>query len=787
MIYQRRLPPAVESLFCDTEAFAIPKKDGNIRPLGTSNFERKIAGAVALQLNHLPINAAFSGIQLGFERHGTEAIIHSMRVAQEVDPEYCSASPDGVNAFPNSSREVALDETLRIMPGMFPLLNMLYGQVSKSWFFGCRDGIKSIDCKEGSVQGCSVGPLLCALAFLPLFRLIAAILVGFGFGFFFFDDGNMVTTFAKMLEALTILINDGPKFGYKIHFGKGDFLLGVANSFHVACERKQKLIDLGFKPENIKIHPRDLALGTEDDLLDLGIPDLDHAKQNYGARILGGYIGDDAFITSQLSAKAVELEAEADRLIELGDPQQCLLFLRYCLGEKINHILRTTYPYLVEELAGRFDAAKKKVLCFILDQFNADNLPASVWTQACFTINDGGLGLKDSIRTSHAAFVASAIDNLRHTEKACPGFTTLDIPYLHELRKSLQFISQTASTPGKEVNLDIQSVLAMHMAVEDKPNRGGLQYLLSQLMDDAIRQKFADSLTNKHLAFYNSVACESAGLWLNVLPKNSTFTFDPAKTRVLLSTRFYIRQPEFCDGLRCDCLMRRRENNREHPLIDEKCHHLITGCNKSAFGIKIHHACALAIKDLVQSAGFRAKTEEVGTFQDYTGTGILSEVEKRMRGDVTIFDLPGGFRKTILDVSNTKIHPILSDAAFSRDEAKVEFSAQKRYDERVRKFARAATALHFKFQPIIFEITGRLHAKSDAFINSILKHITGFKDGALLQDYWRKKIACTFQQGVGSHILEKLRMLKGQRFAHQYFENRSTYAYESALGDANMR
>jgi hypothetical protein len=177
----------------------------------------------------------------------------------------------------------------------------------------------------------------------------------------------------------------------------------------------------------------------------------------------------------------------------------------------------------------------------------------------------------------------------------------------------------------------------------------------------------------------------------------------------------------------------RRANAREHPLIDEKCHHLITGCNKSAFGIKIHHATALAIKDLAQSAGFRAKTEEVGTFQDYTG--ILSEVEKRMRGDVTIFDLPGGFRKTILDVSNTKIHPILSDAPFSRDEAKVEFSAQRRYDERVRKFDHATTVLNFKFQPIIFEITGRLHAKSDAFINSILKHITGFKDGALLQDY----------------------------------------------------
>ena len=93
---------------------------------------RKIAGVVALQLNYAPINTAFSGIQLGFEKHGTEKIIHSMRLVREVHPEYDSASPDGVNAFPNSSREVALDETLRRTPGMFPLLNMLYGKVSNS-------------------------------------------------------------------------------------------------------------------------------------------------------------------------------------------------------------------------------------------------------------------------------------------------------------------------------------------------------------------------------------------------------------------------------------------------------------------------------------------------------------------------------------------------------------------------------------------------------------------------------------------------------------------------------
>ena len=778
LVVAGRVPEAVQPIFCDTEAFAIPKKDGNIRPLGTSNFVRKIAGVVALQLNYAPINTAFSGIQLGFEKHGTEKIIHSMRLVREVHPEYDSASPDGVNAFPNSSREVALDETLRRTPGMFPLLNMLYGKVSKSWFFGCQAGIKSIDCKQGSVQGCSLGPFECAMAFLSLFQRIASLIVGFGLALFFFDDGHMVTTFSKMIEALQILIEQGPKFGYKIHFDKGDFLLGAANSLDIARDRKQQLIDLGFKPESIKIHPDDILLGSNEDILDLGFEDIAAAREAYGARILGGYIGEDAFIDAQLRAKALELEIEADRLIELGDPQQCYIFLRFCFGEKINHILRTTYPHLVEELARRFDHAKKKVLCFILDQFDAENIPDWLWSQACFTINDGGLGLKDSIRTSHAAFIASVTDCYPQLEKICPGFISQDLPLSRAVRDSLAFISAEASIAGRDpVNLTFQNVQAM---ASRESNRGGLQYLLSQLMDDAVRKSFKDSLTNKHLAFYNSVACESAGLWLNALPKNDTSTFQPSKFRVLLNNRLYLRQPEYSDGLRCDCVLR-----KEHPVIDERGHHLITACNKAAMGIRIHHACALAIKDLAQSAGFRAKTEEVGTFREYNG--LLTETEKKMRGDVTIFDLPGGFKKTILDVSNTCVHPILSDVSFPRELAKVETAAQKRYDERVKKFDHAAKALKFKFQPIIFEITGRMHAKSEAFINSVLKHITGFKDGALLQDYWRKKISCIFQQEVGTHILDKLRMLKGSGSAHQHFENRSVYAFESALTDSNMR
>ena len=393
----------------------------------------------------------------------------------------------------------------------------------------------------------------------------------------------------------------------------------------------------------------------------------------------------------------------------------------------------------------------------------------------------GGLGLKDSVLTSNAAFVASVADCYPELEKSCPGFMSLDIPFVRALHASLDFISATASDSGSnQVHLSFQDVLALPMAPGNQSKRGGLQYLLSQLMDDSIRKRFKLSLTPKHLAWYNSVSSETSGSWLNVLPKNDTTTFEPDEFIALVSYRLSLRQPEICEGLRCDCTIR-----GEHPVIDVHGRHLVTGCKKQGMGIRLHHSIALTFKDLSQSAGFRAKTEEVGTFLEFNN--LLTQAQQRMRGDVTIFDLPGGFRKTILDVSTTCVHPILSDAHFDRNLAKPGHAAEKRYDEKMRKYDDAAKALKFKFQPIIFDSTGRMHAKSEAFMNSILKHITGFKDGALLQDYWRKKISCIFQHEVATHILGKLRMLKGSFHSSQHFENRSAYAVESSMTDRLMR
>ena len=97
-------------------------------------------------------------------------------------------------------------------------------------------------------------------------------------------------------------------------------------------------------------------------------------------------------------------------MIEYPDLQQRFELLRWCFIEKNNYLLRTIPPELTEELASNFNSSKKKIICSILDQFTPDKVPEWLWVQRCLSINDGRLGVKDSVSVAYSAYSASFID-----------------------------------------------------------------------------------------------------------------------------------------------------------------------------------------------------------------------------------------------------------------------------------------------------------------------------------------------------------------------------------------
>jgi len=775
------VPKAVSCFYRDCESFAVPKGDDDIRPLGKVSLDRKIASTCLLQLCNMDIREVFKGIQYGCEPLGTEQIIHSVRAKMELHPHDDCFFPDAKNAFNSSNRKIGLYSTMIKVPTMFPFMNLLYGSQSNLWYFGCNEGVRTITSDEGSHQGCTLGNFLCAMAFLPLLNLISSILQSTGFSKFFVDDGNICAPFEKMLQVLECLINVGPKFGYQMHLSKGTYLLGKCGSLSLALERKSKICELGIDPSIVKIHPDDYALASNDELVVSGIDPFlltdreisHHVKLLYGAKILGSFVGTNEYISERLQSKIEKLNDEASLLIQYEDLQQRFQLFRWCFTEKINHILRTCYPVLTEEIAISFNIMKKRVICSILDQFTPETMPEWLWTQSCLPIREGGLGVKDSVLISYSAFAASAIDCIDSIDQCCPGVCEGRHRFIRELNRSLDFISSTAVFPGNEpVVFDINSlrVLRPH---RESASVSGLQCYLTSLMEAPVRKHFLESLDDKHLAWFMSVSDEFASGWLNVLPKSPSLTFDSTTFQIAICHRLYLPQPEGSTGLRCDCSRR-----GEHPVIDDRCHHIITSCPKNAFGMNLHNAVSNTIKEAVNAAGFRAKREEVGCFQNVIDE--FSERERRMRPDLTVFDLPGSHRKVIIDVSNICPIPISGIQPLNHEDAKqIQRAAQLRYDAKMLKYDAISSANGIKFQPIIFETTGRVHSQSLRFLRSVLRNISGYMDGKLLQAYWLNRISCSFQQQLAISIRDKLRKQKGQRFIHGNFENTPEFAIAS--------
>ena len=285
----------------------------------------------------------------------------------------------------------------------------------------------------------------------------------------------------------------------------------------------------------------------------------------------------------------------------------------------------------------------------------------------------------------------------------------------------------------------------------------------------ASRASFISSLDDpKHLGWYTSVADEFASLWLNVSPKSYDFTFSTSTFRSQLCTRMYLPQPELPSGLVCDCIV-----NKAHPVIDSRCHHIITGCNKNGSGINLHHALSNVLKEMAGTLGIRAKREEACFNNVQDGTHSAKKC------DVSFFDMPGpGPTKHVLDVSSIFVVPIFGVAAnrsYTRAKALVpQRQAELRYAEKMRIYDNLATQNNLKFQPIIFETSGRMHSLSLSYIKSILKD-HNILDGHALSHYWLRRLSCCYQRAVSMSILEKLRKQKGAGITGLRYENRAEF------------
>ena len=731
-IVQAQVPISIVPVFKDIELLALPKGEEDIRPIGLQLILKKIACAICLKRTTDFNKDHFKSLQYCMSPLGTESVSLFIRAILESNPEMDLWAKDGENGFGRLSRISGLFQTRKLFRGILPILRMIYGTSSKAWYMGLQDGIEGIDSSEGCQQGDVLSMWFYAMAIHPFLQKIRNVLGNEGFTKWYADDGNTIAPFNKMTEIIRIVKEEGPKVGYYIKFSKGSYLLGKCDTNDEAIRRKNILVELGLNEETIHMHP-------------------DNDPQNavkYGCNILGSYVGSSSYIQSCLAEKLGKLALEAKAIKDYPNKQVQHLLLRLCFSQKINHLQRSTPPEYMTNFVENFDSMKRDIFENILGTSICDNK----WLQCCLSTNDSGLGYQNVRNMAYPAYISSLVQCSSTLEELSPTIFSSDIPMIKSFNASL--ISNAELSASNSLTYDDVKLTL----IEANKKKVTLQNILFGLQRENVITNFQNSIRDtKQLAWIISLSSpdSKASRWLDVTPKYQEFKFKHEEFQALLRYRLFLSQSVYVLESKCYC--------KPNPKLDPYGHHLSAGCAKDGTLHKTHDAIKIVIKDICNFAGLVTRLEEPRCFQE-------SNPECNRRPDISVANYPFKDpvlqgRKLIVDVAATHPVPIQSNKILSRNEALQPCRAANKYFQiKNYNYLTLSHANNLEFLPLIFENTGRMHPKTESFLDEVISFMLQNIDArgrSALQFYWYAKLSCALQKSIATAILSKSRIING--------------------------
>ena len=194
--------------------------------------------------------------------------------------------------------------------------------------------------------------------------------------------------------------------------------------------------------------------------------------------------------------------------------------------------------------------------------------------------------------------------------------------------------------------------------------------------------------------------------------------------------------------MRCDC-------NKRRPAVDDRGHHLITGCARLGARQATHNALCAEIKNFMGVNGIRSRLEETECFGSDTNK----------RPDISIYEGQISDKKVILDVTVTC--PVNAHSKKKTNKGGV--AAEVAYKRKTEKYSAIAEQYNLKFTPIVFESTGYMH--KDAV--ELLREVAGMSEKnkcystIALYNYLMTSISVVLQKGLASAFLMGRKRVQG--------------------------
>ena len=392
------------------------KPDGDVRPVCVTGILRKLAsGTLLSQFKEGIVQRFEESHQYGASKDGNVKVFHAIKTLLEADPTLAAVSMDCRNAFNCVSRFAVLKGLRTICPQLIPFFCDIYARCNKVRFSRSDlEGIFHTDVsnKEGVQQGCTFGSILFCIATLETIERMRFEFCADGSArvFCICDDVYIV---AKPLLAMKMAA------WYEREIGLGDHTAtspGPALSINRSKSHVYSPMALPESPRGVTDVYADYVVHTPDE----------------GIKVLGGYIGADAWVIKRLGAHTQELIGRFWRLELLSRADLFIVqqLVPMCYISRFSHLLRYHAPSLIVEAAREFDALTMALMEVF---FKIEALTPEQCTRASLPRRLGGWALRSQARTRHAAFAAGFCTAL--TCKAMSDDVTLG-PLIRHLGKS---------------------------------------------------------------------------------------------------------------------------------------------------------------------------------------------------------------------------------------------------------------------------------------------------------------------------------------------------------------
>jgi hypothetical protein len=124
-------------------------------------------------------------------------------------------------------------------------------------------------------------------------------------------------------------------------------------------------------------------------------------------------------------------------ILKLPNKQIIHQILRLSFSAMINHLQRTTPSSLLSDFVMKFDNLKKDIFRSII----GSDFSELHWKQACFGLEDAGLGYHDVLRTGTCAYVCGIFQNREMLIRLDPNIFHSNIPTIIAFNESCALAS----------------------------------------------------------------------------------------------------------------------------------------------------------------------------------------------------------------------------------------------------------------------------------------------------------------------------------------------------------